>query len=606
VRLSFWDDLIVPVEELRKNQGGEEGSSIERERLNKQYVTTDYRLDEKYVSTASSTTDVITNRKSDVLNSTDDEFAVKSLEVVRDFSADLYNKCDSSKPVVKNSGRYTAIGDAERQQAKTFVIHPQHEISHRENICTIQVKPKGVVFETSLKLIEAGKESFEADQDTVKTVFAPVEAEWFETAIRPNIASTELHQPNICEIEVKIKPSSLLDEASTNSHERNSGLNEDKGSVHTLVPEEIHCETELRVCKQVFTDVKSIESCSSSENKEKLPILAYLGIPLNIRKVTNALDYPGEKSSQKQSEEDAAIDIKQEPPKLTSNNCSSEVIEFNSISETEKQKTDSTIADNEQLSTLTDIPQDCHMEGVAVENTKDIYSSSNSTMEDNLMSHTMTSSCSSDLKTNTAEETTTCQREDDYLLGATTDDIRQQSRLPCFGDKALDFVNKYQTSTPSDMHSLWSNSLPRSRTKPTTLNVSQLPEQSITGTLSISPSYSESRRRGSLCSEGDLMTRRLSRGSLSGSTATLNQSGHSSRRRESLLDTLEKRRRESVSSRLKCLQVCLNNDNNNEKLVLHTSHKCRCKLSSAHLSATVSLGTKQMCLQHTLETQQRD
>jgi len=34
--------------------------------------------------------------------------------------------------------------------------------------------------------------------------------------------------------------------------------------------------------------------------------------------------------------------------------------------------------------------------------------------------------------------------------------------------------------------------------------------------------------------------------------------------------------------------------------------KCRCKLSSARLSATVRLRTKQMCLQYTLETQQRD
>jgi len=45
-------------------------------------------------------------------------------------------------------------------------------------------------------------------------------------------------------------------------------------------------------------------------------------------------------------------------------------------------------------------------------------------------------------------------------------------------------------------------------------------------------------------------------------------------------------------------------NNNNKKLVCAT--KCRCKLSSARLSATVRLGTKQMCLQHTLETQQKD
>jgi len=44
--------------------------------------------------------------------------------------------------------------------------------------------------------------------------------------------------------------------------------------------------------------------------------------------------------------------------------------------------------------------------------------------------------------------------------------------------------------------------------------------------------------------------------------------------------------------------------NNNKKLVLR--HKCRCKLSSARFSATVRKGTKQMCFQHTLETQQKD
>jgi len=39
---------------------------------------------------------------------------------------------------------------------------------------------------------------------------------------------------------------------------------------------------------------------------------------------------------------------------------------------------------------------------------------------------------------------------------------------------------------------------------------------------------------------------------------------------------------------------------------LYCATKCRCKLSSARLSATVTLGTKQMCLQHTLVTRQRD
>jgi len=39
---------------------------------------------------------------------------------------------------------------------------------------------------------------------------------------------------------------------------------------------------------------------------------------------------------------------------------------------------------------------------------------------------------------------------------------------------------------------------------------------------------------------------------------------------------------------------------------LHCATKCRYKLSSARLSATVRLRTKQMCLHHTLETQQRD
>jgi len=39
---------------------------------------------------------------------------------------------------------------------------------------------------------------------------------------------------------------------------------------------------------------------------------------------------------------------------------------------------------------------------------------------------------------------------------------------------------------------------------------------------------------------------------------------------------------------------------------LYSATKCRHKLSSARLSATVKLGTKQVCLQHTLETQQKD
>jgi len=39
---------------------------------------------------------------------------------------------------------------------------------------------------------------------------------------------------------------------------------------------------------------------------------------------------------------------------------------------------------------------------------------------------------------------------------------------------------------------------------------------------------------------------------------------------------------------------------------LYCATKCRCKLSSANLSATEGLGAKQVCLQHTLETQQRD
>jgi len=39
---------------------------------------------------------------------------------------------------------------------------------------------------------------------------------------------------------------------------------------------------------------------------------------------------------------------------------------------------------------------------------------------------------------------------------------------------------------------------------------------------------------------------------------------------------------------------------------LYCATKCRCKLSSARFSATVKLGMKQMCLQHTLANQQRD